>query len=437
MEDGKFMYELAQQLFPINRSLTGQGVRKTLHILQELVPRLQIYEVPTGTKAFDWTVPNEWNIRDGFIADEAGNRVISFKENNLHIVGYSVPVDRVVELEELKRHIYVQEDAEDWIPYVTSYYKERFGFCMSKKQREELTPGKYRMYIDSTLKPGSLTYGELVIPATQLGQGKDELLISTYICHPSMANNELSGPCVAAALARWVEAQPKRRFTYRFIFVPETLGSLVYLNKRAGHLKKHLYAGFNLSCVGDDRTYSYVETRYADTVADRVLANILPYHTASYTAYSFLERGSDERQYNAPGIDLPVCTVCRSKFGEYPEYHTSADDLSLISPQGLEGSLQLMKKCLEGLESNLYYRATCLGEPQLGKRGLYPTESYKGSANGVRRMMDLLAYADGRNDLIEIGSRIGAPVNELRPIAERLEEAGLLEGKSERMEARG
>ncbi len=425
--EGKEMYRLAQRLFPICRSLTGNGVRETLKILQETMPNMQIYEVPSGTRAFDWTVPDEWNIRDGFIADGQGKRVVSFKDHNLHIMGYSEPVDQIVGLEELKRHIYVQEDQPDVIPYVTSYYKRRFGFCMSKRQRDGLRAGQYRMYIDSTLEPGFLTYGEYLLPATVLGGAGQEILLSTYICHPSMANNELSGPCVAAALACWLEKQPVRRYAYRFVFVPETLGSIVYISRNLEHLKRAVAAGFNLSCVGDNRAYSYIESRKGDTLADRVARNVLRTHAPGYVTYSYLKRGSDERQYNAPGVDLPVCSICRSKFGEYPEYHTSADDLSLISPEGLQGALDVYRKCLRGLEYNRYYRVSCLCEPQLGKRGLYPTESYKGSADAVRDMMNLIAYADGSMDLIAISDTIHAPLETLIPLVDRLTEAGLLE----------
>lgn len=426
--EGSEMYQLAIRLFPICRSLTGNGVRETFGILQEKLPEMKLYEVPSGTKAFDWTVSDEWNIRDGFIEDEQGKRIVSFQKSNLHIMGYSEPVDRVVDLEELKRHIFVQEDQPEVIPYVTSYYKRRFGFCMSKNQRDSLREGRYRMYIDSTLEPGFLTYGEYILPATTIdGNETKEILLSTYICHPSMANNELSGPCVAAALACWLREQPVRRYTYRFVFVPETIGSIVYISRNLKQLKQHMIAGFVLSCVGDNRAFSYVKSRQGDTLADRVARNVLRDHAPGYTTYSFLERGSDERQYNAPGVDLPVCSICRSKYGEYPEYHTSADNLSLISPEGLQGALDVYRKCLRGLEYNRKYRVSCLCEPQLGKRGLYPTTSYKGSADSVRDMMNFIAYADGKTDLIDISDVIHAPLDELIPLVDKLTEVGLLE----------
>lgn len=277
--EGNEMYQLATQLFSICRSLTGNGVRETLEILRKRLPEMKVYEVPSGTQAFDWTVPDEWNIRDGFIENEQGKRIASFQENNLHIMGYSEPVNRIVNLEELKRHIYVQEDQPEVIPYVTSYYKRRFGFCMSKNQRDSLCEGRYRMYIDSTLEPGSLTYGEYILPATADKGDAKEILLSTYICHPSMANNELSGPCVATALASWLSEQPVRRYTYRFVFVPETIGSIVYISRNLKQLKQNVIAGFVLSCVGDNRAFSYVESRQRNTLADRVARNVLRDHT--------------------------------------------------------------------------------------------------------------------------------------------------------------
>ena len=242
-----------------------------------------------------------------------------------------------------------------------------------------------------------------------------------------MANNELSGPCVAIHLAKWLSELPKRRYTYRIIFIPETIGSITYLSRNIDVLKKNVIAGFNLSCVGDNRTYSYIESRYGKTLADKVARNILQHHYPDYITYSFLKRGSDERQYNAPGVDLPVCAICRSKYGEYPEYHTSADDLSLISPEGLNGSFEVYQKCILALENNYYYRISCLCEPQLGKRGLYPTISQKGSYNEVTAMTAFIAYADGSNDLIDISNIIKTPVDILIPIAQKLVKAGLFE----------
>lgn len=409
--EGKAIYQIADKLFPICRSITGDGVRTTLHILKEYYSELQIHEVPSGTQVFDWTVPKEWNIRDAYIENEHGERVIDFQKNNLHVMGYSTPVNCYMGKEELLKYVYVEENQTDAIPYITSYYKERFGFCMSKNQKEQLKDGIYHVVIDSSLEQGSLTYGEISIP----GETDKEIFISTYICHPSMANNECSGPALAVYLANWIKGLRRRKYTYRIIFIPETIGSITYLSIHKDYLKEHVIAGFNLSCVGDNRTYSMIETRYANTLTDKVLKNVLHYQYSQYHCYTFLERGSDERQYNAPGIDLPVCSVCRSKYGEYPEYHTSLDDMDFISPEGFQGSFEVMTQCIMALEYNERYRVTCFCEPQLGKRGLYPTVSHKGQYDEVYKLTNFIAYADGTNDLIDISNRIDVPVQEMLP----------------------
>ena len=417
------MYELCERLFPICRSITGDGVRKTLQMLVEVYGNeINIHEVPTGTKVFDWTVPKEWNIKEAYIENSKGQRVIDFKNNNLHVVGYSLPVDKFVDLQELKSVVYTQPDQPDAIPYVTSYYKECYGFCMSQNQLDKLPEDTYHIVIDSELKEGSLTYGEIIIP----GDTEEEVFLSTYICHPSMANNELSGPVVATFLAKWLNLLVKRRYTYRIIFIPETIGAITYLSKNLQYLKEHVIAGFNLSCVGDNRTFSYVESRYGDTLADKAAKNVLSFYYPDYKTYSFLKRGSDERQYNAPGADLPVCAICRSKYGEYPEYHTSKDNLELISPEGLLGAYEVYQQCILSLENNYSYKINVLCEPQLGKRGLYPTTSQKGTYDAVKVMIDFIAYADGSNDLIDISNIIGVPVNELLTVIEKLEKVDLL-----------
>lgn len=426
MISGQDIYHLCAEMFPICRSITGNGVRKTLSILRAIVPELVLHEVPSGTKVFDWTVPKEWNIHEAWIKDSTGKKIVDFAESNLRVVGYSSPVDKKVRLEELKPLIFTQPEQPDVIPYVTSYYKERYGFCMSQNEKDRLLEDTYHIYINSELKQGSLTYGEILIPSTE--GNKEEIFLSTYICHPSMANNELSGPAVTIYLARWLLAKKVRRYNYRIIFIPETIGSITYL-AQGNHLtmmKKYVRAGFNISCVGDDRTYSYVASRNGSTLADRVVKNVLSFAYPEYRAYTFLQRGSDERQYNAPGVDLPVCAVCRSKYGEYPEYHTSKDDMELISPSGLAGAYDVYCQCIEALEHNDRYKTQCLCEPQLGKRGLYPTISQKGHYQEVRKMMDFLAYADGKNDLIEISNIIGMPVKDLILLVEKLEKVALI-----------
>ena len=425
-DNGKTMYALAGRLFPICRSITGNGFRESLSILCESVPEIQVFEVPTGTTVFDWTVPKEWNIRGGGIYRLNGEKVIDFKDSNLHIVGYSLPIDETVSRDVLLEHIYTQPDQPDLIPYVTSYYKERWGFCMSENQKATLTDPAYHVVIDSSLEEGSLTYGELVVP----GQTDDEILITTYLCHPSMANDELSGPVVMTELIKYVQQMTDHRYTYRFVINPETIGAITYLSRNLNVLQQHVKAGFVLSCCGDDRTYSYIATKYGDTLADRVLQNVLSFHAPDYLSYTFLDRGSDERQYGSAGVNLPVCGFCRSKYTQYPEYHISADNMDLISPAGLQGAYDVMVKVINALEHNFFYSMNCKCEPQLGKRGLYPTISYKGSHDSVNAIRDFTAYADGSHDLIDISNRIHVSTDILIDIKDKLLAHDLLSYKA-------
>lgn len=418
---GPFMHGLMSRLFPICRSITGEGVRETLRILQEHIP-LKIFEVPSGTRAFDWIVPKEWNIRDAFVLDPRRKKIIDFKRNNLHVLGYSIPVAESLSLSELQEHLYSLPEQPEAIPWVTSVYEERWGFCLAHNQRVKLEDGTYTVRIDSELKDGSLTYGEVVIP----GSTEKEIFISTYVCHPSMANNELSGPVVATMLAKWIASEP-RRFTYRIIFIPETIGSIIYLSRNLEFMKKNIIAGFNLTCVGDERAYSFLPSRNGSTLADKVALNVLRFKHPDFKHYTFLERGSDERQYCSPGIDLPVVSLMRTKYREFPEYHTSLDNLDFVTPSGLEGSFALHKDCIELLERNRLYKVHCLAEPQLGKRGLYPTIATKDSHQRVIDMLNFIAYADGCKDLIDISNIIKVPAQNLYPIVDKLVAADLLD----------
>ncbi len=418
MNEGKRMYELCERLFPICRSITGNGVRRTFELLQEEIPDIVIHlsEVKSGTHVLDWTIPNEWNIRDAWIDTPDGRRICEFKKNNLHILHYSVPVDKRVSLAELKEHLTTLPSQPDLIPYASSFYKERWGFCLSWNELCSLPEGEYHVHIDSTLAPGALTYGEILIP----GQVKDEIMFSSYVCHPSMANNECSGPSLITALARYIDGLPRRHYSYRLVLAPETIGALAYISRNLEDLQKYVKAAFNLTCVGDDRAYSLVHSRYGDTLADKVLSNVLKYHAPDYQDYPYTARGSDERQYQAPGVDIPMVCFCRSKYHVFPEYHTSADNLGFISPAGLQGAFDVMKKVIDALEYNRYYRVKTLGEPQLGRRGLVPTMSSKETYQETLVLKDLIAYADGRNDLVDISNLIGHPVDELIPLVYQL-----------------
>jgi len=418
---GEEMYRLAERLFPIGRSLTGEGVRETLAILCERIPGLETVEVPSGTRAFDWIVPDEWNVREAYLIAPDGERVLDYAEHNLHLVGYSVPLDAQLSLDELQPHLMSRSDLPDAIPYVTSYYSPFWGFCLPHKQRIALAPGTYRAVVDTTLEPGSLTYGELVVS----GRSQREVLVSTYICHPSMANNELSGIVVAARLAAWALAAP-RRFTYRFVFVPETIGAIVYISRHLEHLRNTTIAGFQVTCVGDERATSFLPSRRGDTLADRCARHVLGHHAPDARYYSFLDRGSDERQWCSPGVDLPVVSIMRSKYGTYPEYHTSLDDMSFISANGLGGSAELYIRCLELLEANRTYVATTPCEPQLSKRGLYPTVNFHGAQKRDRTLTNFLAHCDGERDLIGIADHIGVDAAALPPLADALLQHNLI-----------
>jgi len=356
------MYALAQELFPINRSLTGDGVRKTLNIIKREIPELEIKEVPSATICFDWTIPKEWNIKDAYIITPQGKKICDFKKNNLHVLGYSIPINSTISFEELDKHLYSLEDQPNAIPYVTSYYKERWGFCISHEERQTLKEGEYRVVIDSTLEDGHLTYAELILK----GKKDKEVLLSTYICHPSMANNEISGPVVQTHITK-VLKELDREYTYRIIFIPETIGSIMYLSKHYQQMKEKIIAGFVLTCLGDNIDYSILLSRKETTLADKIATYTLSQISKKHTIYNFSERGSDERQYCSPGIDLPVCNLMRSKYAEYPEYHTSLDNFDVVTKEGLEGGYNFVKSVLLNLEKNKKYKTQIFCEPQLGK----------------------------------------------------------------------
>jgi aminopeptidase-like protein len=421
---GNDIHALAQRLWKINRSITGEGVRETLVILQDIIPSLKIHSVSTDTPVFDWTVPNEWKVNDAYIVTPDGEKICKFADNNLHLLGYSIPFKGRMYLSELKNHLHTLPEQLDAIPYITSYYKERWGFCLTHEQFESLVEGEYEVYIDSELFHGELNYGELLIK----GQSEKEIFLSTYICHPSMANNELSGPTVVTFLAKWLSEQSNLRYSYRIIFIPETIGSITYLNFNYKQMKERVVAGFNVTCVGDDRAYSYVPSRDGGTISDQIALHILKWTDADFVRYTWFDRGSDERQYCAPGIDLPIASIIRTKYGKYPEYHTSLDDLeTVVTPSGLDGGYWAIRRAIEALERNKNYKISVLCEPQMGRRGLYPTLSTKKSGEDVRLMMDFISLCDGKTSLLNIAEKLNTPIWNLYDLCDKLKEHKLLE----------
>lgn len=424
---GQSMHDLIRRLFPINRSLTGDGVRETLRILKEFLP-LVVTEVPTGTACFDWVVPDEWNVRDAYVKDATGRRVIDWRKHTLHLLGYSVPIHTTLSLEELRPHLYTLPAQPDAIPYLTSYYERRWGFCLTENQLRALAPGQYEVNIDSSLEPGSLSLADVVLP----GASDREVLISTYVCHPSMANNELSGPAVTVWLYRLLATLPVRRYTYRFVFTPETLGTLAYLARQGEHLRRHLIAGYVVTCVGDPGPYTFKRSRRGDTIADRAGEHALRHYAPrrSTTVHDYSPIGSDERQYCSPGFDLPVASLTRSMYVSYPEYHTSLDDLDFVTADALADSLRAYLRILQVLERDGRYRnLSPYGEPQLGRRGLYPTLGSQKDTNTdqqIAALLWVLSYADGRNTLLDIAERADLPLPMLASAADQLLAAGLL-----------
>ena len=420
---GKNIYKFAQELWPINRSITGKGVRDTLKLIKGHLPQLKINSVPSGTNVFDWTVPKEWNVKEAYIITPSGEKICDFSKNNLHLVGYSIPFEGDISFDELKKHLYTLPDQPKAIPYVTSYYNESWGFCLSQEQFDTLENGSYKIAIKSTLFDGELNYGELLIK----GKSDKEIFLSTYICHPSMANNELSGPTVVTFLAKWLQEINETDFSYRIIFIPETIGSIAYLSKNYKDMKNKIFAGFNVSCVGDDRAYSYLPSRNGKTISDLIAKHVLKWIDPNFVKYSWFDRGSDERQYCSPGIDLPIASILRTKFGRYPEYHTSLDNLeNVVTPKGLDGGYWAIRKAIEAIEKNKKYKITVLCEPQMGKRGLYPTLSTKGTNKEVLLMMNFISFCDGQTSLLEIAESLNLPIWELYELVDKLESHSLI-----------
>jgi aminopeptidase-like protein len=414
---GNEIYNFASKLWKINRSITGEGVRETLSHIKQYLPNLSIESASSGEKVFDWVVPNEWHVLKAYIITPDGKKICDFSINNLHLVGYSISFRGKMGLNELKKNLHSLPQQPNAIPYITSYYEKRWGFCLTQRQKDSLVEGEYEVIIDSNHFAGKLNFGELVFPGTS----DQEIFLSTYICHPSMANNELSGIAVATYLAKWISELKVKRYTYRFVFIPETIGSITYLSKNYLNLKKKVVAGYNISCVGDERSYSYLPSRNGNTISDKVAKHVLKWIDPDYKSWTWLDRGSDERQYCAPGIDLPVASILRTKYGQYPEYHTSLDNLdNVVTPKGLDGGYWALRRALELIEQNKYYKTKVLCEPQLGKRGLYPTLSTKKSDTEIKTMMNFLSYCDGEYSLIDIAEKINMPAWDLYELIDKL-----------------
>jgi aminopeptidase-like protein len=421
---GLAMLELMAELFPICRSITGAGLRASLQKVGQAIP-LAISEVPSGTRVFDWIVPPEWNIREGWLADPSGRRVADFQTSNLQVVNYSVPVRQTLTLDEVRPHLHSLPDHPSWIPYRTSYYAEDWGFCLPDEVLKGLPSGRYEAFIDSTLQAGSLTYGECLLP----GSSTDEILISSHICHPSLANDNLSGVAVATFLARALAAK-ERKYTYRFLFAPGTIGAITWL---AGHeeVATRVCGGLVLACVGDTGHLVYKRSRRGGSAMDRAAEQVLRTGPWPYEVVDFSPYGNDERQFCSPGFDLPVGAVTRSGYDRSERHHTSADDLASISEDALGGTLDFCLKVLSTLEDDeVFVSLNPKGEPQLGRRGLYRTVGGRADQSEMEAaLLWLMSLADGGHSLLDVAVRSGLPFEAVRDAALALEQADLLERK--------
>lgn len=418
---GLEMHRLISDLYPICRSITGDGVRKTLHILQQLIP-LEMHEVPTGTQVFDWTVPKEWNVQDAYVKNSFGEKVIDFQVSNLHLLNYSIPVYRKILLSELKEHLFTLPEYPDWIPYRTSYYQENWGFCLSQKTMDTLEDGEYEVHIDSLLEEGHLTYGEYYLP----GETEEEVLFSCHVCHPSLCNDNLSGIALATFLAKALSSQP-RRYSYRFLFIPGTIGSITWLSLNESKTER-IKHGLVISGAGDPGNMTYKKSRRGNAEIDRIVAHVLKHSGKSYTIEEFSPYGYDERQYCSPGFNLPIGRLGRTPFGRYPEYHTSADNLEFVKSDYLAESFLRYIEIIDLLEKNRNYINTnpkC--EPQLGKKGLYG--SFGGEQDrktSEMAMLWILNASDAKNSLLDIAEKSAIDFSAICQMADKLEKCGLL-----------
>jgi aminopeptidase-like protein len=426
----KFLNIGKKELYPLCRSLTGEGTLKTLKIIKKNFTSLKIKNIKCGSKVFDWTVPKQWEIKSATVKDKLGNTIIDFANNNLHLVGYSIRFKKKINFEQLLKHIHTLPKQSNAIPYITSYYKDYWGFCITDNQKKEMLKNynlndSFFVNIDSHFKKkGKLNYGELIIK----GKSKQEILISTYICHPSLANNELSGPIVSMSLIEHFKKK-KNLKTLRFIFIPETIGSIIYISRNLKYLKENICGGYVLTCIGDDRQHSCMLSKYENSPSDKSLLESYKFNKIRFKKYSFLKRGSDERQFNSPGIDLPMTSIFRTKYGEYPEYHTSLDNFdSVVNKEGLKGGFKISKDAIGILQEKILPKNIILCEPQLSKRGLYPTMSKKDNKdkNASKKIMDFLQYSDGRNDLWDISRLIKLNYKKTEKIYKLLKKSNII-----------
>jgi aminopeptidase-like protein len=424
MYQKKFLI-LGKKLWPLNRSLTGKGVEQTLEILKSYNNELKVIKFKSGSKAFDWIIPKEWIIYDAWIKDENGKKLVDFKKNNLHLVGYSRPINKRLKMSQLIKKLHFHKKQPHAIPYVTSYYKEDWGFCLTYNQFIKMKKKrKFDVFINSKFKNSYLNCAEIYVP----GKSKKEILFSTYICHPSMANNELSGPIVSIFLSQWLKKLKNRKWSYRIIFVPETIGSIAYLSKNLNKLKKNVIAGYVLTCLGDEREYSFLPSKFQDSISDKIARHVLTKNIKSFKEYNWLDSRSDEIQFCSPGIELPIASIMRSKYGEFPEYHTSLDKFgSLVTTKGLIGSFNILKKIVYQFEKSKFPITNFKCEPQLGRRNLYPNISKKNTINLDTRLIQyFLSYSDGKNSLQDIALKCKVSFSKILRIEKILKKKKLI-----------
>ena len=424
------LYNFAKnELFRLNRSITGKDTFKTLSLIKKKIPNLKIKKFKSGTKVFDWKIPPEWNVKNAYIKDKFGKKIIDFNKNNLHLIGYSIKQNKKIRKNELLKRLFFLKKQPDAIPYITSYYNKTWGFCTTYKNFLEINRNYkkndfFEICIDTNHNSnGNLYYGECIIK----GKSNKEVLISSYICHPSMANNELSGIIVSCALISYFQKKKPSR-TIRFILIPETIGSIAYISKNLKKLKKNVIGGYNLSCIGDDRNHSCMFSKQQTSPSDEAIIEAYKkIKIKDYKIYSFLERGSDERQYNSPGVDLPIASIFRSKYGCYAEYHTSLDNFNLVTLSGIKGGFNVAKTAIEILLNKIIPKNKVICEPMMSKKNLYPTISIKGKKPQVQTYMDFLQYADGLSSLENISKKIKLNIKENKNIFKIIKKNKLIE----------